>query len=126
MFKARHIDKYDGSSNPEEFIQVYHMAIKAIGGNDRVKANYLPTALSGVARYWLINLPEVSIYTWDQLSTMFIENFQGTYKHPSTPETLKTIRQKYDESLRGYVKHFCNAKNAILYIQDIKIINAFS
>jgi hypothetical protein len=38
---------------------------------------------------------------------------------------LKTIRQKHDESLRGYVKRFCNAKNAIPYIQDIKIINAF-
>jgi hypothetical protein len=82
-------------------------------------------ALSGVARSWLINLPEGSIYTWDQLCTMLIRNFQGTYKHPSTAETLKTIKQKYDESLRDYMKHFCNARNAILYIQDIEIINAF-
>jgi hypothetical protein len=49
-FKARHIDKYDGSSNPKEFIQVYHTIIKAVGGDDRVKANYLLTALSGMAR----------------------------------------------------------------------------
>jgi hypothetical protein len=33
--------------------------------------------------------------------------------------------QKYDESLRDYVKHFCNIRNAIPYIQDIKIINIF-
>jgi hypothetical protein len=125
MFKARHIDKEYGSSNPEEFIQVYHTVIEATGGDNRVKANYLPTALSGMARYWLINLPEGSIYTWDQLSTMFIRNFQGTYKHPSTAKTLKTIRQKHDESLRDYMKHFCNARNAILYIQDINIMNAF-
>jgi hypothetical protein len=56
---------------------------------------------------------------------MFIGNLQGTYEHPSTAETLKTIKQKHDESLRDYVKHFCNAKNGILHIQDIKIINAF-
>jgi hypothetical protein len=56
---------------------------------------------------------------------MFIENFQDTYEHPSTTETLKTIRQKHNESLRDYVKHFYNARNAIPYIQDIKIINAF-
>jgi hypothetical protein len=56
---------------------------------------------------------------------MFIGNFQGTYERPSTTETMKTIRQKHDESLRYYVKHFCNAKNAILYIQDIEIINTF-
>jgi hypothetical protein len=28
-------------------------------------------------------------------------------------------------SLRDYVKRFCNARNDIPYIQDIKIINAF-
>jgi hypothetical protein len=73
--QGRHIDKYDGSSNPKEFIQVYHTIIEAAGGDDRVKVNYLPTALSGVARSWLINLPDGSIYTWDQLCGMFIKNF---------------------------------------------------
>jgi hypothetical protein len=33
--------------------------------------------------------------------------------------------QKHDESLRDHVKHFCNAGNAISYIQNIEIINAF-
>jgi hypothetical protein len=49
-FKASHIDQYDGSSNPEEFIQVYHTVIEAASGDDRVKANFLHTTLSGVAR----------------------------------------------------------------------------
>jgi hypothetical protein len=56
---------------------------------------------------------------------MVIGNFQDTYEHPSTTETLKTIKQKHDESLRDYVKHFCNARNDIPHIQDIEIINAF-
>jgi hypothetical protein len=56
---------------------------------------------------------------------MFIGNFQGTYERLSTAETLKTIKQKYDESLRDYVKRFCNARNGIPHIQDIEIINAF-
>jgi hypothetical protein len=104
---------------------VYQTVIEAAGGDDWVKANFLPTALTGAARSWLINLPEGSLTSWDQLCTMFIGNFQGTYERPSTTETLKTIRQKHDESLRDYVKHFCNVRNAIPYIQDIKIINAF-
>jgi hypothetical protein len=115
-FKAGHIDKYDRSSNPEEFIHVYHVVIKVEGGDDRVKANYLPTTLSSVARSWLINLPEGSIYTFDQLYAMFIGNFYCTYEHPSTAETLKTIKQKHDESLQDYVKCFCNARNTIPYI----------
>jgi hypothetical protein len=62
-FKAGHIDRYDGSSNPEEFIQVYQTVIEAAGGDDRVKANFLPMALSGAARSWLINLPKGSIHS---------------------------------------------------------------
>jgi hypothetical protein len=82
-------------------------------------------ALSGAARSWLINLPEGSIYTWDQLCAIFIGNFQGKYERPSTTETLKTIRQKLDESIWDYVKYLCNVRNTIPYIHDIEIIIAF-
>jgi hypothetical protein len=57
-FKTGNIDKYDGSSNPDEFIQVYQTIIEAAGGDGQVKNNFLPTALIGTARSWLINLPE--------------------------------------------------------------------
>jgi hypothetical protein len=123
--KVRHIDKYDGSSNPEEFIQIYHTAIEAAGGDDRVNANYLPTALVSATRSWFINLLEGSIYTWDKLCVIFIENFQGMYECLSTTETLKIIRQRHDKSLWDYVKHFCKTRNAIPYIEDIEIINVF-
>jgi hypothetical protein len=74
MFKTGHIDQYDGSSSPEEFIQVYQTVIEAVSGDDRVKDNFLHTALSGAARSWLINLPKGSIHSWDQLCAMFIRN----------------------------------------------------
>jgi hypothetical protein len=62
MLVARPIDKYDVSSKTEEFIQVYHTVIEAAGGDDRVKANYLPTTLTDVTRSWLTNLPKGTIY----------------------------------------------------------------
>jgi hypothetical protein len=34
-FKTCNIDRYDGSSNPEEFIQVYQTVIEAAAGDDR-------------------------------------------------------------------------------------------
>jgi hypothetical protein len=98
-FKPQPIKQYESSSNPKEFIQVYHTIIEAARGDDRVKANYLPTTLTDVARSWLINLPEGCIYNWDQLCAMFIGNFQDTHEHPSTAETLKMIKQKPNESL---------------------------
>jgi hypothetical protein len=59
------------------------------------------------------------------LCAIFIGNLHGTYENPSTAETFKTIKQKPDESLHEYVKCFCNARNTISYIQDIRIINTF-
>jgi hypothetical protein len=49
-FKTGNIYWYDDSSNPEEFIQVYQTVIEVAGGDDRVKANFLPTTLTGAAR----------------------------------------------------------------------------
>jgi hypothetical protein len=57
-FKTGNVDRYNGSSNPKEFIQVYQTVIEAVGGDDWAKANFLPTTLTGMARSWLINLPE--------------------------------------------------------------------
>jgi hypothetical protein len=41
-FKACNIDRYDESSNPEEFIQVYQTVIEAVGGDDWVKPIFCP------------------------------------------------------------------------------------
>jgi hypothetical protein len=54
-FKPGLIDKYDGLSKPEEFIQVYYTVIKVAGGDNQVKANYLPMALPDMVRSWFIN-----------------------------------------------------------------------
>jgi hypothetical protein len=49
-FKIGNIDRYDGSNNNEECIQVYQTVIEAAGEDDRVKANFLPTTLTNTAR----------------------------------------------------------------------------
>jgi hypothetical protein len=74
---------------------VYHTVIKATEEDDWVKANYLPTALSGAAISWLINLLEGSIYTWDQLCAMFIGNFQGMYERLGLRETFMQCQECY-------------------------------
>ena len=44
-FKPGLIEKYDGTTNPREWIQIYSMVIEAAYGDDYVKANHLPTVL---------------------------------------------------------------------------------
>jgi hypothetical protein len=60
-------EKYDGTSNPSEFLQVYVTAIKAAGENTAVLASYFHVALTGPARTWLMNLTPGSIYSWEEL-----------------------------------------------------------
>jgi hypothetical protein len=47
------LDKYDGTSNPSEFLQVYVTAITAAGENATVMASYFHVALTGPAQTWL-------------------------------------------------------------------------
>jgi hypothetical protein len=56
-------EKYDGTTNPSEFLQVYITAITAAGGDTTVMATYFHVALSGPARIWLMNLSPGSIYS---------------------------------------------------------------
>jgi hypothetical protein len=60
-FRPHLPEKYDGSSNPSEFLQVYITAITAAGGNDAVMASYFHVALTRPARTWLMNLTPGSI-----------------------------------------------------------------
>jgi hypothetical protein len=49
-FRPHLPEKYDGTTNPSEFLQVYVTAITAAGGNTAVMATYFHVALSGPAR----------------------------------------------------------------------------
>jgi hypothetical protein len=66
-FKPPGIDKYDGSTNPAEWLKVYQLTIEAIGGDLYVIANYLHVYLSASARTWLIGLPTGSVRSWSHL-----------------------------------------------------------
>ena len=57
-------EKYDSTSNPSEYLQVYVTAITAAGGNTVVMASYFHVALTGPARTFLMNLTLESVYSW--------------------------------------------------------------
>jgi hypothetical protein len=56
-------EKYDGTSNPSEFLQVYVTTITAAGGNTVVMASYFHVAMTGPTWTWLMNLTPRSIYS---------------------------------------------------------------
>jgi hypothetical protein len=50
------IEKYDGSTNPAEWLEVYQLAIETARGDSYVMLNYLLVSLSTSARTWLLGL----------------------------------------------------------------------
>jgi hypothetical protein len=91
-FRPRLPEKYDGTSNPSEFLQVYVTAITAAGGDTAVMATYFHVSLSGLARTWLMNLTPGSICSWEELYARFATNFASAYQRHGVEAHLHAVR----------------------------------
>jgi hypothetical protein len=120
------IEKYDGSTNPAEWLKVYQLAIEAAGGGSYIMANYLPVCLSSSARMWLLGLPSRSVHSWTHLCRLFTSNFYAMCACPGVNLDLATIVQKKGESLREFIQCFCNKRNVTPKVDDKSIIVFFN
>jgi hypothetical protein len=91
-FRLHLPEKYDGTSNPSEFLQVYVTAITTAGGDTTVMATYFHVALSRPAWTWLMNRAPGSIYSWEELCARFIANFASAYQQHGVEAHLHTVR----------------------------------
>jgi hypothetical protein len=91
-FRPHLPEKYDGTSNPSEFLQVYVTAITVAGGDTAVMATYFHVALSKPARTWLMNLTPGSIYSWEELCARFAANFASAYQRHGVEAHLHAVR----------------------------------
>jgi hypothetical protein len=118
-------EKYDGTSNPSEFLQVYVTAITAVGGNTAVMATYFHVALSGPAWTWLMNLAPGSIYSWEELCARFTANFASAYQQHGVEAHLHAVRQEPGVTLRMFISRFTKVRGTIPRISNASIITAF-
>jgi hypothetical protein len=118
-------EKYDGTSNPSEFLQVYVTAITATGGNTAVMATYFHVALFGPARTWLMNLALGSICSWEELCARFTVNFASAYQQHGVEAHLHAVRQEPGETLRTFISRFTKVWGTIPRISDASIITTF-
>jgi hypothetical protein len=124
-FRPHLPEKYDGTSNPSEFLQVYVTAITAAGGNTAVMVTYFHVALSGPARTCLMNLTPGSVYSWEELYTRFVANFASAYQQHGVEAHLHAVRQEPGETLRKFISRFTKVRGTIPRISDNSIITAF-
>jgi hypothetical protein len=118
-------EKYDGTSNLLEFLQVYVTAITTAGGNTAVMATYFHVALSGPVRTWPMNLAPGSVYSWEDLCARFTVNFASAYQQHGVEAHLHAVRQEPGETLRTFISRFTKVRGTIPHISDASIITAF-
>jgi hypothetical protein len=76
-FRAGTNPKYNGNTDPAQYIMSYQVAVASSGGDDATMAKSFIIALEGPALSWYIRLPPLSIDSWKSLRDKFLLNFQG-------------------------------------------------
>jgi hypothetical protein len=95
-FRAGTYPKYNGSTNPAQYIMSYQVAIASSRVDATTKAKSLIIALEGPTLTWYTRLPSLSIDSWKALRDKFLINFQG-YKldiYALTELSLYSSRKK--------------------------------
>jgi hypothetical protein len=57
------LDTYDGKANPEQWITLYEITVRAMPDDKDVMANYLPLVINQSTNQWLLSMREGSIDT---------------------------------------------------------------
>lgn len=107
-FKPKMPPRYFGAADLATFLQAYEEAIREAGGDDQVMANWLPMALAGVPRAWLLNLPESSVASWEELRDLFIARFAA----PAPPAVAALLGGSQAPPSDRHVKQFVRQMGA--------------
>ncbi|GAU50258.1 hypothetical protein TSUD_409040 [Trifolium subterraneum] len=92
--KPSTLDKYDGTTDPDEHVQSVETALDYRNLRGSIKCKLFPLSLVRGASTWWRNLPPGSIDSWEELCRMFTVHFTTSRRHPKTVASLKAIIQE--------------------------------
>ena len=124
-FRMPQVEAFDGIKDPVDHLNTYKNQMELHGYQNPVRCRAFATTLKGPALAWFNRIPPSSIYSFKELSIVFVSHFIGarTYKKPSYH--LLTVKQGSQESLKSYVQRF-NAESLKIDVPDEKFaITAF-
>jgi hypothetical protein len=87
--------------------------------------NYLPICLGSNIRKWLFALLTNSIDWWEELKSIYVNNFGMTYKQMKTQYNLEQVMHKEDVAIHSYIKHWRNMKVDISSMFEDMTVDVF-
>jgi hypothetical protein len=117
-FRVGTYPKYNGSTDPAQYIMSYQVAVASSGGDDATMAKSFIIALEGPALIWYTRLPPLSIDSWRSLWDKFLLNFQGYRPDTDALAELSLCKQLEKETLREYYRKFLTLKSQLPSVDD--------
>jgi hypothetical protein len=117
-FRAGTYPKYNGSTDPAQYIMSYQVVVASSGGDDATMAKSFIIALEGPALTWYTRLPPLSIDSWRSLRDKFLLNFQGYRPYTDALAELSLCKQQKKETLREYYHKFLTLKSQLHSVDD--------
>jgi hypothetical protein len=117
-FRAGTYPKYNGSTDPTQYIMSYQVDVASSGGDDTMMAKSFIIALEGPALTWYTRLPPLSIDSWRSLRDKFLLNFQGYRPDTDALAELSLCKQLERETLREYYRKFLTLKSQLPSVDD--------
>jgi hypothetical protein len=117
-FRAGTYPKYNGITDPAQYIMSYQVAVASSGGDDTTMAKSFIIAIEGPTLTWYTRLPPLSIDSWKGLRDKFLLNFQGYRPDTDALAELSLCKQQEKETLREYYHKFLTLKSQLPSVDD--------
>jgi hypothetical protein len=117
-FRARTYPKYNGSTDPTQYIMSYQVVVASSGGDDATMTKSFIIALEGLALTWYTRLPPLSIDSWRSLRDKFLLNFQGYRPDTDALAELSLCKQLEKETPWEYYRKFLTLKSQLPSVDD--------
>jgi len=109
-YKPITLPKFNGKTDPRQFLMSFEAAIASAGGNDSVLAKSFVIAAEGDALAWYSMLKPSTIYSWENLRDKILANFKGFASESLTASDLFQCKQEQGEPLKEYFQKFVQLK----------------
>ncbi|XP_020206568.1 uncharacterized protein LOC109791660 [Cajanus cajan] len=115
-WKSLNIERYDGTTDPDEHIDAYVTQVNLYTNEDAIMCRVFPTSLKGAALSWYTQLPPRFVNNFDNLVRIFSAQYATSRPHHITSAALSNLRQRDDESLRCFMERFANISIKIRHL----------
>nr|KYP48409.1 Retrovirus-related Pol polyprotein from transposon opus [Cajanus cajan] len=93
-WKSLPLDKYDGTTDPDEHVDVFLTQVTLSTNDDAALCRIFPTSLKGRALSWFTRLPANSIDSFSTLASQFTIQFATSRPHQLTSLALISIQKQ--------------------------------